>query len=186
MGFRENNMTVAEKLADVIYRNWGGKDIKIEKRENETFLSFLHTSWGNEQIQGIFYYCGLNQGDWIKSFDISLHDKEIKLNQKEWKEKSESENNQQYWFYPKRYGWVLNETDCPNWPKKCMNIDDKDISDCQKCIHNIALMPVIEVQFFLKLEKKDCVHNFIYRKDWENDICNKCGFMRIPDKKEKK
>lgn len=190
MGFRENQMTMAEKLADVIKRNNGGRDLKIEVRPNETYITFLHHSWGSSNMHGIFHYCGVKIADWLKEWRMTLEDEEIT------RDSDEEYADETFAYYPKKYRQYENQRECPNYqatygkkllPKEDETDDDeweeiKPCDECETCPKNIALRPVVRIQLFIKPDPKDCQHDFVYREDWGNDVCHKCGFMRASSK----
>jgi len=182
-GFRDNKFTIAEKFADVLHRNEGAENIRIEPHPtmNETLIEFVHHYWSMDRLQGLFSYCEIQMKDWLKNWSCSTHEIELPFPKRTITEfgKEFSQEDQEKWdFYPKKYVKFHDNTGemCPNYP-------EEECLECETCSKNIAIIPTLNVKIWIKPDIKDCIHEFNYSNQWDMEICHKCGFMKHSEKK---
>lgn len=70
---KQNKWDLFEKLSDVLFRNKGAVQIKIERKAFDPYIFFKMSSFSTCTIENIFSYWGLDWRDHVKEFRASAN-----------------------------------------------------------------------------------------------------------------
>lgn len=133
---RYNNMTLLEKLKDVLKRNEGAQHIKIDPTHHHgPFIRFRISGFGSSELRYIFYYWGLNWKDHVKEFGVRSTTIDFETLMERWNSgfyfDSENEDNDD--FYLRVQIWLNKFPDILNCEHEFKDRSDWGKKICEKC-----------------------------------------------------
>jgi hypothetical protein len=133
---RYNNMTLLEKLQDVLDRNENAQNIKLDPNHHHgPFIRFTISGFGSSELRYIFYYWGLKWKEHIKEFSISSTDVDFEKMIERWESgfyhDPENEDNDD--FYLRVRIWLNKFPDMLNCEHDFRDRSDWGKKICEKC-----------------------------------------------------
>lgn len=185
MSNRIYNMSLPEKLTDVITRNVDSFQVEFKettyfnhsltKQTDANLISFFTNSFGTGKLEYIFSYWGLNWKDWVLNFDIqnnhhndldSLYDQYFKTREDKIDELKEK--------MVQNFRDINDIDEIPddiNFKIEAY-VDYEWNQDLELTIHGYSNY----AQIWVKKQKKNWrIHKFLSVYGWGSKICNKCG-----------
>lgn len=133
---RYNNMTLLEKLKDVLYRNYGAMNIKIEPNHpHGPYIFFTISYFGSSRLNSIFHHWGLDWKENVKEFQLRSTDVDLETIIERWNSgfyhNHENEDNDD--FYMRVNLWIHKFPDMINCEHSFEKRNDWGFRICCKC-----------------------------------------------------